>query len=409
MHQPQGRIATLDVIRGAAVMGILLANIVAFGLPEAAYFSPLAWGGHEGADRLAWFLNFVFVEGRMRGLFSFLFGASMLLVIDRADAAGGSGAAVHLRRMVWLFVIGCLHLYLLWWGDILAHYALVGVVALLFHRAGTRALVLLGLASMTISIVMAAGVSAALFASAARSTATQVATWDAFAYAFGVPPPAHLAAEAAALGGGFARGVAWRWREALDPFTFFLIGWPETLSAMLLGMAGLRSGFLTGAWTRRAYRGVALVCVPLSLLGYAAIAANTMAHGFDQRWVQLGALVVSAPFRVLGYVGYAALLVMALDPAGASGRRVAAAGRMALSNYLATTVVMDLVFAGWGLGLFGQLSRATLYVFVPPMWLAMLLWSPWWLRRHHHGPVEWLWRSLVQGAPQPIRTRAATS
>ena len=82
------RIATLDFIRGVAVMGILVANLPAFGLPEAAYFSPLAWGGHGPADVAVWFATFVLVEGKLRGLFTLLFGASMLLVIDAARAAG---------------------------------------------------------------------------------------------------------------------------------------------------------------------------------------------------------------------------------------------------------------------------------------------------------------------------------
>ena len=94
-----GRIAALDVMRGVAVMGILLANLPAFALPEAAYFSPLAAGGDGPAERAAWLANFVFVEGRMRGLFSFLFGASLVLIAERARAAGENDAAVHLRRM----------------------------------------------------------------------------------------------------------------------------------------------------------------------------------------------------------------------------------------------------------------------------------------------------------------------
>src|SRR5215210_5554464 len=98
------RHVTLDVIRGVAVMGILLANLPAFGLPGAAYFSPLAWGGTSPADITAWFATFVLVEGKMRGLFSFLFGASMLLVIDRARASGGNPAAVHFARMIVLLL-----------------------------------------------------------------------------------------------------------------------------------------------------------------------------------------------------------------------------------------------------------------------------------------------------------------
>ncbi|RYY11919.1 MAG: DUF418 domain-containing protein, partial [Alphaproteobacteria bacterium] len=123
------RIATLDLIRGVAVMGILASNIAAFGFPEFAYMTPASMGAPSTPDLIAWTTTFIVIDGKMRGLFSFLFGASMLLVIDRAEANGEDPATVHLRRMAWLFVFGIAHLYLLWWGDILAHYALVGALA----------------------------------------------------------------------------------------------------------------------------------------------------------------------------------------------------------------------------------------------------------------------------------------
>ncbi|WP_375271999.1 DUF418 domain-containing protein [Sphingomonas sp.] len=390
-------------MRGVAVMGILLANIVAFGLPGAAYFSPLAWGGAGVPEKTAWLLNFVFVEGRMRGLFSALFGASMLLVIERADARGDNGAALHLRRMFWLFVIGCLHLYLFWWGDILAHYALTGVVALFFHQARARTLLLLALAALLVSVVMNAASAAALFAAAARATPADVAVWNGFGAAFGVPPRSDMLNEIAAMRGSFAEAAAWRWQRATNPLTLLPIIAPDTLGAMLLGMAGLRSGFVTGGWSRAAYARVALACVPVSLAGYAAIGWHTMASGFDQRWVYTGSLVLSLPLRMIGYTGYAALLVLLSRSSGAWSARLAATGRMAFSNYLGTTLLMDLLFAGWGLGLFGAIGRAWLYALVPPVWALMLIWSPAWLARYRYGPLEWVWRSLVRGRTVALR------
>lgn len=394
---------SLDVIRGVAVMGILLANIVAFGLPEAAYFSPLAWGRSGAPEKLAWFLNFVFVEGRFRGLFSALFGASMLLVIERADANGDNGVALHLRRMFWLLVIGCLHLYLFWWGDILAHYALTGVIALFFHQQRARTLLLLALMMLLVSVILNAASAAALFAAADRATPAEVALWNGFASAFGVPPRGDMLREIAAMRGSFGDAAAWRWHHAVDPFTFLPIVAPDTLGAMLLGMAGLRSGFVTASWTPAAYRRVALVGVPLSLAGYAAVGWHTMASGFDQRWVYTGSLVLSLPLRMCGYVSYAATIMLLARPDGPLAARFAATGRMAFSNYLGTTLVMDLLFTGWGLGLFGALDRAWLYAIVPVVWLVMLTWSPAWLARFRHGPLEWLWRSLVRGRPAALR------
>jgi uncharacterized protein len=399
---------SLDVVRGVAVMGILLANIVAFGLPGAAYFSPLAWGGAGPAEKTAWLLNFILVEGRMRGLFSALFGASMLLVIDRADARGDNGAALHLRRMFWLFVIGYVHLYLFWWGDILTHYALCGVIALFFHQARVRTLLAFALMMLLVSVVLNTANAAALFAAADRSTPADVAVWNGFASAFGVPPRGELVREIAAMRGSFGEAAAWRWQHATSPLTLLPIVAPDTLGAMLLGMAGLRSGFVTGHWSQAAYRRTALVCVPLSWIGYAAIGWHTMANGFDQRWVYTGSLVLSLPLRMIGYVGYAAAIILlsrSREPSHGRWReRIAAAGRMAFSNYLGTTLLMDLLFTGWGLGQFGAIGRAWLYALVPLMWALMLIWSPAWLTRYRYGPLEWVWRSLVDGRPAALRS-----
>ncbi|MBA3838212.1 MAG: hypothetical protein C0499_11210, partial [Zymomonas sp.] len=149
MDQPaipqSDRIATLDIVRGVAVMGILTMNIVAFGMPEAAYFNPRAYGGDAGIDLIAYLVNFVLFDGKMRGLFSFLFGASALLVIERAEAQGLSAARVHYARMGWLLVFGLLHLYLFWWGDILNHYALIGMILFRFRAWGITALVKLAI------------------------------------------------------------------------------------------------------------------------------------------------------------------------------------------------------------------------------------------------------------------------
>ena len=143
-------------------MGILLANIPAFAFPEPAYFSPVGWGGTGPKEIAVWLANFVFVEGRMRGLFSFLFGASMLLVIERAKASGESAAKVHFSRMAVLFLFGMAHMYLIWWGDILAHYALVGAIAFLFARLRAEQLMAAALTTLVLTLLWASGGQLAL-------------------------------------------------------------------------------------------------------------------------------------------------------------------------------------------------------------------------------------------------------
>ena len=403
---PSGeRIAALDFIRGIAVMGILVANLPAFGLPEAAYFSPLAWGGTAPADIAAWFATFVLVEGKMRGLFSFLFGASMLLMIDRARAAGDDAVQVHLIRMAWLFVFGCLHLYLFWWGDILSHYALVGAIASLFARLPPRWLVVLGLLLVALQALTGFGMTAAVFAAHPRATPEQIALWSGFAAGFGVPPHADLLAEVTAMRGSFIAAAAWRWDHAISPITFVFIGGPETLGYMLFGMAGLRTGLLTGAWSRARYRRWAAVTLGIALPAFVALALVTLRTGFDMRYVVLASMGAATVLRPLAITGYACVLMLCARAGGFLTTRVAAAGRAAFTNYLFTTLLVTAIFDGWGLGLFGSVSRAWLYVIAPVVWLIMLVWSKPWLDRFFYGPLEWLWRSLARFAPQPMRRR----
>lgn len=388
------RLPALDVLRGVAVMGILLANLPGFALPEAGYFSPLAVGGAEVGDRIAWALNFVVVEGKMRALFSLLFGASMLLVIERARAFGESAARVHLMRMAWLFVFGCLHLYLFWWGDILAHFALCGAIAFLFIDLPTRGLVLAGgLALLYGFLTSAAG--ALTIASAGADAAAILAS-------FGAAGPADMATEIDFVRGGFVRAARWRWETAMSPLTYLTYGGADTVGLMLWGMAGLRSGLLTGAWERSRYRRWAIVTIASGVTAYTVMAAVTIARGFDPRLVFLNSIVLSTPFRPLVAIGYACLIILAIRPGGWLTTRIAAAGRAAFTNYLGTTLIMTFVFSGWGLGLFARVGRAELYLFPIGVWALMLLWSKPWLDRYRHGPLEWLWRTLARGRVQPM-------
>lgn len=400
-----GRHISLDAIRGVAVMGILVANMPGFALPAPAYFSPLAWGGTGPADLLAWFATFVFIEGKMRGLFSFLFGASMLLIIDRSEAAGQSGVATHFRRMAVLLLIGLAHRYLIWWGDILAHYALVGAVAALFVRLNARQLLAAGLVTLAASVAWYALSWTALLWAAERATPAQIDTWNNFAWGFGVPPRDWVDGEVVAMRGGWTGQVAWRWQYTESVWAFLKSVGLETLSAMLLGMAALRSGFLTAAWPRAHYRRFAAWALALAFLAYALLGLNTLLHGFDQRWVFFASIVAAGPFRVLGAAGYAALIILLLRPGGWWTERVAAVGQAAFSNYIGTSVLVTAIFYGWGLGLFGRLDRAEIYAVPPLVWLLMLLWSKPWLDRFRYGPLEWLWRSLARGRVQPMRRR----
>jgi uncharacterized protein len=409
------RIGTLDTVRGVAVLGILMMNIVGYAMPDAAYMNPKAYGGHEGIDLAAYLVNFVLFDGKMRGLFSFLFGASMLLVIDRAVANGESPARVHFARMAWLFVFGIAHLLLLWWGDILNQYAVIGAIAYAFRNSSVKTLLAVGAMLVALQCIFLAGMPLGVIAlqagihdpSPARA-AENAESLRAFVDAMGVPGSTHIAEELALHRGSWAGLVADRWSEAGHSLSTIWFMGAETLGYMLFGMAGLRSGMLTGAWPRARYRRWMLVGFGIGIPGSALLAWWLVARDFELVVVAAAVMALAAPLRPPMIVGWTCLILLLVRPGGALTERLAAAGRMAFTNYLATSILLTPLFYGYGLGWYGTLSRAALYLVVVAMWAAMLLWSPAWLARFRYGPFEWAWRSLARFRLQPMRGAAAS-
>lgn len=412
---PGTRLIALDATRGLAVMGILLMNIIAFAMPESAYVHPLAWGGDGPLDLGVWAVNQLLFEGRMRGLFALLFGASALLVMASAERSGRNPVATHLARMFVLALLGSAHLLLVWDGDVLLHYALIALV--IWPLRGLRPRALAGLAVVVLALhtlfwsaifieqlhtVQAAaqpGASAALI-ERARTIVTETPG----------PGDPSILGDLRLYGGSWAAIVAHKWAEYPGlSFMFLEILGGETLGYMLIGMALYRSGFFTGGWSDAAVRRLAVVSYAIGLPALAALTAWQVGSGYDRVVVMGHFLGWSIPFRVLTAVGHIALATLLVRRFAGSRAvaRIAAVGRMALTNYLATSIVMTTIFYGYGLGLYGKVDRAPVYLFVFAMWAAMLLWSRPWLARHRFGPAEWLWRSLARLQPQPMRGPAA--
>lgn len=407
---PAARLLALDVIRGVAVMGILLLNIVDFAMPSYAYVDPTFYGGAEGANWWAWAINFVLADGKMRGLFTMLFGASTMLIAERALTAGKSPARVHYARMISLFGIGMVHAYLIWSGDILVLYALCGALVFVAWRWRTSTLI----ATAAILMLGQLGAGIADHAAARR--------FEAKATAPNAPPAlseqwrqyreardesrAQIPAELAAFRGGWRDVLPARFALTVKAQTEVMPGIiPETLALMLLGMALFRSGFFSGLWETRPYRQVILlgygVCLPL----YLPLAWWISATGFDPVTLLVTDplhLVLLRPWVALAHAA-AVILLLRSYPRHWLADRLAAAGRMAFSNYLATSIVCTYLFCGYGLGWFGHVQRWQLYAIVFALWALMLAWSKPWLDRFAYGPFEWLWRSLAQLRLQPLR------
>lgn len=407
--EPSPRILTLDIVRGIAVMGILAMNIVAFGLPFQAYMNPAALGPPNTPDTISWAFSFIFIDGKMRGLFSFLFGAGILLVVQRAQAAGQSPAWTHYRRMAWLLVFGLLHFYLIWFGDILTGYALIGMVAFLFRDLSVRALIAWGSGLLLVQFLITAGmaIGIAFWAQAAAAPGADpdmVRQWREMERSFGALTGPQLDRNLALFRGGWLDIVRHRMTEqGSKPFTgLFAFGW-ETLAYMVLGMAALKSGFLRGDWSDGAYRRTLLIGYGIGIPAYALLAWAYHRSGFAIPMTFALAMAATVPFRPLMIAATAALVILLTRRGGKLVERIAAAGRAAFTNYLGTSILLTTLFYGYGLGLYGTLARAQLWLVVIAMWALMLAWSKPWLDRFQYGPFEWLWRTLARWEVQPLR------
>ena len=404
------RIITLDVIRGIAVMGIFSVNVIAFAMIFPAYMNPAAMGLEGEVDLVTWFANFIVIDGKMRSLFSMLFGASMLLVIERAVASSRSGKSVHFRRMIVLALFGLAHFYFIWFGDILFLYAAIGMIAYAFIRKRPKSLLIWAAALFLLNAAMMAG-SSAYFRSAdteahaADATAEEIKDWNK-AVAWGTQSEQKTASDIAIHRASAATRAAHMLGErAFEPFGALIFFGPETLALMLLGMACYKSGFLTGEWSDRRYRSIAFWTLSIGAVASAAIAWTTWRSNFYLPLVFFNLVVTQLPFRIMMALGYAALIILIFRKPGWIRDRFAAVGRAAFTNYLGTSIIAALIFYGDGLGLYARLSRFEAWLVVPLVWLLMLLWSKPGLDRFQYGPFEWVWRSLARWELQPLRKR----
>ncbi|MBP7952002.1 MAG: DUF418 domain-containing protein [Sphingorhabdus sp.] len=413
MMQNNGRHQSLDILRGFAVMGILAMNIVGFSMPDMAYINPRVHGGTAGADYMAWLLSFVLIDGKMRGLFALLFGASMMLIIANANQKQLDPGSIHYRRMFWLGLFGLAHYYFIWWGDILFAYAVSGSVAYLFCHLDSKPLIKWALIIYAAGFLLYSVTMGSLFyferaANAPGATESDRAVLEDVVRGLGSDQPLtakNIALHQSSYGAIASEKLTERTFDPIVNPLFFML---ETLPMMLIGMAMLQNGFLLGGGANSAltksYRKWAVWCLSAGLIWTGVCAYIVTVSGFD--WIMTSFIQSAAtlPARLLMTVGYIAALILVIAKYRESRflARVAAAGRAAFTNYIGTSIVMTTIFYGYGLGYYGQLSRAELYWLLLPAWCIMLLWSKPWLERFHFGPLEWLWRSLARGKWQPM-------
>jgi uncharacterized protein len=427
----QERINSLDVLRGFALMGILIMNITDFAYSYTSYLIPLGtWlptftGPHAKVNTAVWMLRWILAEGKMRALFSMLFGAGAVLLTDRAERRGGGDrvADIFMRRNMWLVLIGFLHAFVIWNGDILFWYGITGLLFLypmrklppktLLKAAGWLLLVWILIAgvgrTMGVYSTQKGGREAIAAAHAGKtltekqrgaivSKVEQDKQWR----------PLRIDVEKSiADHHGYLKAQGTDAKSSLQSEQSIYFGFLDVLIFMIIGMALYKNGFLTNQLPTSVY-------VKTAIIGY-LIAIPITTIGVVQAW-RGGFEIVSStawlfgPYdlcRVSGALANASVILLILR-AGALQwltRRIAAVGQMALSNYLLTSITCQFLFLWGPTHWYQYLEYYKLYFVVAGVWALNLVWSPIWLSHFQFGPVEWVWRSLTYWHRQPMRLR----
>jgi len=381
---PAEREHAVDVLRGLALLGIVIVNMEFYAQPLASGWLEAA-GGFDGAAR---WLSIAVFQGKSYLVFSLLFGYGLGIQLARSAATGSPLGRRYARRLVGLFLLGTLHTVLLYAGDILMAYAVLGALLWPLRRVRER------------DLRFVAGALAALTALGALLLGA--ATFLDGGLAASVPDTS--AAVRAIADGSVGEQVAQRVADLGPTQTLvFLVQGPMVAAAFLVGLLLARRGLLADPAAHRALLGrLARICLPVGLAGSALAATLIVVVDGAAGGVGLALQFLVAPFSSLGYVAGVALLV-ANGRLAAPFARVAAAGRMSLTVYLGESIVAAVLFTGLGFGLYGQVGPALGLAIAVGIWLGFIVFAALWWRVFRFGPFEWLLRSFTYWRIQPLR------
>ena len=232
------RIAALDILRGFAILGILIMNIQSFAMPGAAYLNPMAYGDMTGANRWVWILSHVFADQKFMTIFSLLYGAGIVLVTDRAEAKTGRSAGLHYRRNLWLLVIGLVHAHLIWYGDILVAYSLCSLFAYLLRKKKPSTLVVLGVLMIAVHSLLYVATGLAIAYGPPEAAAGAMDSWQ--------PNQGAIAKEIAEVTGSLFEQIKHNSQAAImmETYVFLMIFLWRAGGLILIGMALYKWGCL---------------------------------------------------------------------------------------------------------------------------------------------------------------------
>ena len=369
------RLESIDILRGVAVLGILFMNVQTFAMPVEAYSDPYAFGSLEGINGVVWQWTHLLADMKFMSIFSMLFGAGIVLFIERLEGSGRPGLHLHIRRMLWLLLIGMIHAYAIWFGDILVGYALCGMLVVWLRGLPPWLLLGIGLGLAAVTSLVMLAIGGFLLAKSPEAGIEAISG--------GLSPSDSIAWQLESYQGGWFQQLDHRVRTSRDMQLLYFPLWLlwRGSGMMLVGMALYRWGFFSAVRSIRFYTTCLILGagsgIPLIWWG---IDLNETAGDDPVRAKFL--------FSQLNYWGSipvalawiaAVMLFVRSEVIRWFRQALAAVGRMALTNYLLQSILCSLIFYGTGLGRYGDASRGEQFMVASGICLVQLAWSPVWL------------------------------
>ena len=383
------RIAVIDILRGVSLLGVILMNMLSY----AGYHTPLPEMGT--INRIVVLFLMFFVQSKFYTLLSFLFGWGMATLIERAASRGTRFVPFYVRRLLALLLIGLLHAILLWDGDILVMYALLGFPLLLFRKCSNRTLLVAAIICILIPVLLSTPGPAASFREAyARATENYLQAMLAGRNASVLAAGSYLEVtlhRLKTLRFSYTQSIYWVTRV----FGMFLLGLYAGRRRIFQDVSAHLSLFRWVMWCGLV---VGLVC-NLMFVSVSASPARVLPSYYEL--ATRGARAIGGPALCLFYISAIVLLVQR-KIGHRQLSRFASVGRMAMSNYLSQSIICTLIFYGYGLGVYGNLGPAITLILSLIIYRLQISLSDWWLDRYRFGPAEWLWRSLTYSKFQPL-------
>lgn len=396
---PSERIVSIDLLRGFAVLGILIMNIQSFSMVGAAYLNPTAWGDLTGLNKWVWIFSNLIADSKFMSIFSMLFGVGIILFTERALAKGKRAGRLHYRRNFWLFVFGMVHAYLIWYGDILVAYSLCAFFAFVFRKLKPKTLFIYSILFFIVPIIFTIGSGMTIQYWPEESYNQNLQSW--------LPNTETIEAELTAMRGNWIEQMDKRVPGSIfmQTFLFFWQTFWRVMSMMLLGMALYKWGIITAQKSKSFYIKMSLIGLGLGYL----LSGIGIIQNYSHNWSMDFSMFAGTMFNYIGSVstalGYIALVMLLSKSISGTGFKslISNVGKMAFTNYLFMSILCTFIFYGHGLGLFGKVERSAQILIVLAIWITIIVLSHFWLKAYRYGPLEWVWRVLTYWRKQPMK------